>query len=217
MLRFALSADDVVTPDILRKLPGRGAWTRLDRAVVRKAVAKKAFSRGFRREAKADPGLPDLVDRLLEEDALRFLSMVNKAGLIVAGALKVDSAIRARNVVALLNATDGAADGARKLDRLVRGVFGEQQASVARINLFPSRQLDLALGRSNVIHAALAIGPASSAFVGKAARLATYRSSEAYPATAETEADEGLEAAASTEQSQVGPGVTGFTHERNEQ
>ena len=202
MLRFALSAEGVVTPDLLRKLPGRGVWTRLDRAVVRKAIAKKAFSRGFRMEAKADSGLADLVDRLLEEDALRFLSMVNKAGLTVAGALKVDSAIRARTVVALLNATDGAADGARKLDRLVRGVYGEEHAATPRINLFSSRQLDLALGRSNVIHAALVAGPASTAFLAKVARLREYRSSEAFPATAETEADEALTEAASAGQSQ---------------
>jgi len=202
MLRFALSADGVVTPDILRKLPGRGVWTRLDRAVVRKAAAKKAFSRGFRAEAKADAGLADLVDRLLEEDALRFLSLVNKAGLAVAGALKVDAAIRARTIVALLQAADAALDGARKLDRLAKGVYGENETAIARINLFSSRQLDLALGRSNVIHAALNAGPASTAFLVKVARVIEYRASEAFPATAETEVDGGLAASATAEQSE---------------
>jgi predicted RNA-binding protein YlxR (DUF448 family) len=201
MLRFALSPDGVVTPDILRKLPGRGVWTRLDRAVVRKAVAKKAFSRGFRTEAKADPELADLVEQLLEEDALRFLSLVNKAGLTVTGAMKVDAAIRARTVVALVSAKDGAADGARKLDRLVRGVYGEQEAQIVRINLFSSRQLDLALGRSNVIHAALNAGPASAAFLAKVARLMEYRAGEAFTAAAETEADEGVAASATAERS----------------
>jgi len=202
MLRFALSGEGVVTPDILRKLPGRGVWTRLNHDVVRKAVTKKAFSRGFRTEAKVDPALADLVDRLLEEDALRFLSIVNKAGLAVAGALKVDAAIRARTVVALLQSTDGAADGVRKLDRLAKGVYGEHDAAIIRINLFSSRQLDLALGRSNVIHAALNAGPASTAFLVKVARLIEYRASEAFPATVETEADEGLAASATAEQSE---------------
>jgi hypothetical protein len=202
MLRFALSAEGVVTPDILRKLPGRGVWTRLNHEVVRKAVTKKAFSRGFRTEAKADPALADLVDRLLEEDALRFLSIVNKAGLVVAGALKVDAAIRARTVVALLQSTDGAADGVGKLDRLAKGVYGEREATIERINLFSSRQLDLALGRSNVIHAALNAGPASTAFLVKVARLMEYRASEAFPTTGKTEADEGLAASAIAEQSE---------------
>ncbi len=202
LLRFALSGEGVVTPDILRKLPGRGVWTRLNRAVVHKAVTKKAFSRGFRTDAKAAPDLAELVDRLLEEDALRFLSLVNKAGLVVAGALKVDAAIRARAVAAIVQSTDGAVDGVRKLDRLAKGVYGDQDAAIPRINLFPSRQLDLALGRPNVIHAALKVGPASTAFLVKVARLLEYRASEAMSATVETEADESFAASATAEQSE---------------
>jgi len=194
MLRFALSPDGVVTPDILRRLPGRGVWTKLDHAAVAKAVQKKAFSRGFKAEAKADPALPDLVDRLLAEDALRFLSIVNKAGLALSGAMKVESAIRARAVVAVLQAEDGSADGAAKLERLVRGVYGERQAQVARINLFTSRQLDLALGRSNVIHAALNAGQASAAFLFKTARLVRYRAGDAPAAQEDTHAVVGFAA-----------------------
>ena len=55
----------------------------------------RRFARGFRKPAKAEPGLADQVDRLLEQDALRFLSLVNKAGLVVTGAAKVEAAIRA--------------------------------------------------------------------------------------------------------------------------
>jgi hypothetical protein len=135
----------------------------------------------------------------------------------VIGALKVDAAIRARSVVALLSSTDGAADGVKKLDRLAKGVYGEHDASIVRINLFSSRQLDLALGRSNVIHAALNAGPASTAFLVKVARLTDYRASETFPAAAPAEADEGLATSATAEQSDIQAGVTGFTHERNEQ
>ena len=53
MLRFALSGEGVVTPDIRRKLPGRGVWTRLSRDAVRRAAAKGAFSRAFRAKALA--------------------------------------------------------------------------------------------------------------------------------------------------------------------
>lgn len=178
LLRFALSPDGVVTPDILRRLPGRGVWTQVNRSVVAKAVQRKAFARGFKCEAKAEAALPDLVDRLLEDDALRFLSLVNKAGLVVAGAMKVESAIRGRGLVALVQASDGSSEGAAKLDRLVRGVHGDRDQNIPRINLFTSRQLDLALGRSNVIHAALNVGPASAAFLAKVARLVQYRAGE---------------------------------------
>lgn len=179
MLRFAVSGEGEVAPDILRKLPGRGVWTRLNRSIVRRAVTKQAFARGFRANVRASPELPELVDRLLEQDALRFLSLVNKAGQVVCGAAKVEAQIRAGVLVGLIHAADGALDGSAKLDRLLAGRLGERAVEVARINLFESRQLDLALGRTNVIHAALVAGPASAAFRAKVLRLTLYRSDEA--------------------------------------
>ena len=198
MLRFALSPDGVVTPDILRKLPGRGVWTRLDRATVALAAKKQAFAKGFHKAAKADPALADQVDRLLEQDALSFLSLVNKAGLVVTGAVKVEAAIRARRLVALIHARDGSRDGAEKLERLVSGVFGEREGAVQRINLFSSGQLDLALGKANVIHAALNAGPASAAFLVKVFRLVRYRAGEATAAVL-IGADAGVAAPAKSE------------------
>lgn len=188
MLRFALSGAGEVAPDIRRKLPGRGVWTRLDFAIVRQAAAKQVFSRGFRAKAVAPADLAETVDRLLERDALQFLSIVNKAGLVVAGAAKVESAIAAGGVVALIHAADGASDGATKLERTLRGRMGETADAVRRINLFPSRQLDLALGRTNVIHAALNAGEASAAFLAKVARLSQYRASGAAPKAAAVDA-----------------------------
>jgi hypothetical protein len=180
MLRFALSGDGVVTPDIRRRLPGRGVWIRLDAATVRQAAAKQVFARAFRAQAEAAPGLADDVDRLLEADALQFLSLVNKAGQIVTGASKVEAAIASGKVVGLIHASDGSADGAQKLDRQLRGRHGEGPAP-ALINIFASRQLDLALGRSNVIHAALIAGEASLGFLAKVERLTQFRTGVATP------------------------------------
>jgi hypothetical protein len=180
LLRFALSGAGVVTPDIRRRLPGRGVWIRLDAATVRQAAAKQVFARAFRAKAEAAPGLADDVDRLLEADALQFLSLVNKAGQIVTGAFKVEAAIAAGEVVGLIHASDGAADGARKLDRQLSGRQGEA-AAAPRINIFASRQLDLALGRTNVIHAALIAGEASTAFLAKVGRLMQFRTGVATP------------------------------------
>jgi predicted RNA-binding protein YlxR (DUF448 family) len=181
MLRFALSGEGAVVPDIRRRLPGRGVWTRLDAATVRQAATKQAFARAFRAPARAEPELAATVDRLLEDDALQFLSMVNKAGQIVAGAFKVEAAIGAGEVVGLLHASDGAPDGAQKTERLLRARLGEAAEAVSRINIFASRQLDLALGRSNVIHAALIAGEVSKAFLAKAERLRQFRTGVAAP------------------------------------
>ena len=63
MLHFALSPSGEVAPDLKRKLPGRGVWTRLSRAAVAQAVRKQAFSRGFKEKALAAPVMtkPDLL------------------------------------------------------------------------------------------------------------------------------------------------------------
>lgn len=174
MLRFALSPEGVVTPDIRRKLPGRGVWTRLDKATVARAAVKSAFARGFRKPVKASPELADEVDALLTADALQFLSFVNKSGLCVAGHAKVEAALRGGRVAAVIHAREARPDGTEKLDRLARGL-GHSHVT---INLFESSQLDLALGRTNVIHAALQAGPASAAFLAKFARLTAYRSGQ---------------------------------------
>jgi len=179
MLRFALSPDGSVVPDIRRKLPGRGVWTRLSFKAVRRAAEKQAFSRAFRAKAVAPASLAETVDALIERDALQALSIANKAGLVVAGAFKVDAAIEAGVVVALIEASDGAADGAAKRARSLRAKLGPEADGVGRVDIFSSRQLDLALGRANVIHAALKQGAASSAFLARADRLRRYRGSEA--------------------------------------
>ena len=104
MLRFALADDGSVVPDIRRKLPGRGVWTGLSAEVVRRAAAKGAFSRAFRAEAKAPVALAEIVDALLERDAVQSLSMANKAGLVVTGAFKVDATIEKGDIAALIQA-----------------------------------------------------------------------------------------------------------------
>ena len=183
MLRFALSPEGSVVPDIRRKLPGRGVWTRLSFETVNRAAAKQAFSRAFRTKADAPASLADTVDALLERDALASLSIANKAGLVVAGAVKVDAAVEAGGVVALIQASDGAPDGAAKRARAFRAKLGPEAEAVVRVDLFASSQLDLALGRANVIHAALKHGAASSAFLARVDRLRRYRESDTDAAT----------------------------------
>ena len=121
--------------------------------------------------------LAETVAELLERDALQSLSFANKAGLVVAGAFKVDSAIAANDLVALIQATDGAADGAAKRAQALRAKLGQDADTIARVNFFSSGQLGLALGRANVIHAGPQTWAASSAFLagGSPAPLSRHR------------------------------------------
>ena len=76
-------------------------------------------------------------------------------------------ALQAHQAVALIHATDGAADGIRKLDAILKQKAGKAAESpeFPVIGVLTSEQLDLALGRSNVIHAALLAGSAGKTFL----------------------------------------------------
>jgi len=219
MLRFALAADGTVVPDIRRKLPGRGVWTSLSADAVRRAAAKGAFSRGFRADAKAAPELATAVETLLEQDALQSLSMANKAGLAVAGAFKVDAAIEKGGIAALITASDAAVNGRAKRNQAVKAKLDGPAGTIARINVFSSSQLGLALGKANVIHAALKSGAASSAFLARAERLRLYRGSEmgaAVDGDGESARANGAEMLGRPESWPKGQAIR-KRHERNEQ
>ena len=186
MIRFVVGPDDAIVADLRRKLPGRGVWLTADRRIVEKAVKGQAFSRGFKAKVKAEPSLPDDVERLLERDALQSLAMANKAGAVTTGFAKVEAAIAGGGVAALLHASDAGEDGVRKLDAAAARRGREGHKTPVSFKLFTSQQLDLALGRTNVIHAALAEGPAGDAFLTRCQRSIRYRAEATHP-TADAE------------------------------
>lgn len=175
MIRFVVAPDGTVVPDIKRKLPGRGIWVTATREALAHAVKRKAFASGFKRSVQVDAGLVDLTDRLLEQAALDALAICGKASLAVAGFVKVEAALAREPVVALLHASDAAADGVRKLNAALQRRYGDEANRVRIIADFASDQLDLALARPNVVHAALLMGPASDTFLARHARLTAFR------------------------------------------
>ncbi len=172
LIRFALGPDDTVWPDIDAKAPGRGVWVTLSEAMVAEAVRKKAFARGFRQQVNVPPDLALLARQRLEERLLGALGLARKAGQLVAGAAKVEAAIAARKIIVLFTASDAAEDGRQKMMASLRAKA--PQEGVGHFEFLSSRQLDLALGLENVIHAALVKGAAADAALVRAKRLARY-------------------------------------------
>lgn len=175
LIRFVVGPDGNVVPDIRNRLPGRGAWVTASKAVLEQAIKRKAFARAFKRDVGVAPDLTGQVDTLLERDALQSLALANKAGQVVAGAAKVEAAIERRTLVGLIHAADGRADGIRKTEAVARRTWPDGGDEMARVQFFVSSQLDLALGRSNVIHVGLLEGGVSEAFLERAARLGHFR------------------------------------------
>ena len=173
MIRFVVGPDGAAVPDLKRRLPGRGVWITATRQALETAVARKAFARSFKRDVRATADLVDMTERLIERAALDALAMAHKARQVAIGFAKTETALARATVLAVLHAADAAPDGVRKLKAALQQ--REDAAKIAVIGAFTSAQLDLALGRSNVIHAALLAGPESETFLARAARLDRFR------------------------------------------
>jgi hypothetical protein len=180
LIRFVRSPDGGVVPDLARKLPGRGVWVSLDRATVSEAVRRRLFAKGFHAEAQPPADLSDLVGRLLRQQALSLISMAKKAGEAVAGFTKVEDMLGHGRAQLLFHAAEASADGCRKLDKLAH-------PGVKRITLFHSRELDLAFGRSNVIHAAVAKGGLAIKLLQSLRRIETFEGPRGSEGPEETE------------------------------
>lgn len=177
MIRFVVGPDGAVLPDVKRKLPGRGVWVTANRAAVAAAIARKVFGRSFKRDVQVSPDLVGMTEHLLERSALDALAIAHKAGRVVAGFAKVEAALAAEPVLGLIRAADAGPEGGRKLDAAVRRRWGGDGPPI--IDMFTSAQLDLALGRANVVHAAVLAGPASAGFLARCRSLEGFRSADA--------------------------------------
>jgi hypothetical protein len=179
MIRFVLAPDGQVVPDLKHKLPGRGVWVTAERARVAEAMKKRLFNRAFKAEVKVPAGLADDLTAALRTDMRQFLSLANKAGQVVTGFGKVESAIAEKPLAALIHATEAADDGRRKLANGLRKRFGDAISGVPVITDLSGDELDLALGRSHVIHAALVAGAGSDGFLMRWRRYRSFCGSEA--------------------------------------
>jgi uncharacterized protein len=177
LIRFVVAPSGDVVPDLKRKLPGRGLWVGASRRTIAEAVRRHQFSRGFKRDVRVAATLPADTEALLERSCVEALAMAAKAGQVISGYAKVEGLLEQGRAEALIHASDGAADGIRKLD----AIAGQRSRNIGDSHGLPivtaltSAQLDLALGRSNVIHAALLAGPASKTFLSRCQILVRYR------------------------------------------
>lgn len=167
MVRFVVGPDNMVVPDVAGRLPGRGIWLSADRNVIMTACGRNLFSYAARRQVGFGDELADQVETLLVRRCTEFLGLARRAGQAVAGFVKVRGWLRDGRAVALLAASDGAADGRNKLRRSARGL--------PEIDMLCAAELGVAFGRDEVVHAALSAGGLAEGFVETAGRLSGFR------------------------------------------
>ena len=166
MIRFAVSPQGDIVPDLDATLPGRGLWVSSRRDAVDEAVKKRRFAKAAKAKVTAEAGLADRVEARLRVKCLDLLGLARRSGNLISGFEKVKATLAAGEAVVLLAAADGAADGREKLSRLAR--------DLPVVTLFGVADLSLALGRENIVHASLSSGGLADRFLKEANRLAGF-------------------------------------------
>ena len=178
LIRLALGPDGEVGPDVRARAPGRGAWISVGRAELDAANAKGklkgALARAFKTaDLKIPVDLGERTERALRQWALDRLGLEARAGTLINGAERIETAARAGKVHLLIHAADAREDGRRTLDQALR-VGARAGGGEPRGMIFPEERtiLSMALGRENVVHVALT-DPAAASRVSHA--LARWR------------------------------------------
>lgn len=166
LVRFVVSPEGQVFPDLAGKLPGRGIWVTADRDLIDKAVKKGLFSRAAKQPVQAPADLGEQVERGQAKRVVELVSLARKAGLAVAGFEKVKGWLADGKAKVLLQASDGSDRGKGKLWTPEGGRW---------FGCLTSSELGLAFGRDSVIHGALAAGGLSRRVVEEAAKLTGLR------------------------------------------
>ncbi len=172
LLRFVADPDGIVVPDAAAKLPGRGLWVEASRKAVDKAVEKKLFSRAAKAPVSAAADLSARAEKALVARMLGDLGIARRSGALVLG---FDNVLRtlegAKPPKVLIEAFDGSSDGKRKLYAAAHRLGLPCEV----IQCLTSAELGLALGRENVIHAAVQPGGLAERLTFDAERLSGFR------------------------------------------
>jgi len=171
LIRFVVGPSGEIVPDVQGKLPGRGLWVKAQRAALTSAVAKKLFAKAARRAVEVPSDLVDRTVSLLRQRCLDHLGLARRAGQVVCGFEKVSNALRSTRVGILIAADDAAADGRAKLKSMA--------GDLPTLTLFTIAELSGALGRENVVHAAVAPGCFAERLLADAARLSGFEADTA--------------------------------------
>ncbi len=163
LIRFVVGPDNIIVPDLLEKLPGRGIWVCADRHALELVIKKGLFARGAKQAVTVPDGLIDALETALARRVVDLISMARKASRAVTGYEKVKSWLISERARVLIQASDGSGRGKSKL----RPPEGQD----AFIGILTANELGLAFGRENVIHGALAAGGLTKRVVEEAAKL----------------------------------------------
>jgi len=176
MTRFVISPDNVVVPDIMGKLPGRGVWVTSNKTALATAIKNGGFNRGFKGKVIVPDDLIAQVDDMYARQLSGLLSMAKKSGRLILGYDQVYGAAASQALGWRIEASDGAADGRGKIRARARAMCYEMELPLPGvIACYSSAELGQIFGRGQIIHAAIQRGKLAKKMKAVAAKLSGFR------------------------------------------
>lgn len=130
LIRFVLTPEMEIMPDLESRLPGRGAYTCINKNCLAAAIEQRQFKRSFKHDLSVMPS-EQLVEHIRQQLHARIIGLIglaNKAGLITSGGSMVIDALRDKKKPGLIIvATD------------VSGAIGDKIVYAAAANHVPHR------------------------------------------------------------------------------
>ncbi|MGG5810774.1 RNA-binding protein [Falsiroseomonas sp. CW058] len=163
MLRFVLSPERAVVPDLGERLPGRGMWLSAKADVIERAVTRGAFAKASRGVAHVPPDLRARIEDGLRGRVRDLVGFARRAGQAVSGWQAAREWLQAGRVGLVVQAADGSpAERAR--------LVGLRQVPV--VAPMGAAELGALFGRDRAVHVAVAPGRLAERIAAEAARLA---------------------------------------------
>jgi len=165
MIRFVAGPENIVFPDILGKLPGRGVWVSATKEDLAQAIKNGGFKRGFKGNVTTPEDLSQQVEAGLKRQTLSLIGMAKKSGKLFIGFDQIMVAARTDALGGRIEASDGAEGSRGKIRTLSKAVAREVELPLPRvIGCFTSSELGAVVGREAIIHCA--VYPAGSRGLG---------------------------------------------------
>ena len=179
MIRFVVGPSGEAVADLKSKLPGRGIWVTATREALGERSSAKFSRAGSSGRCACRPTSSSVSSNCC--CAPSSTPWPSPARPVWSPQASPGPKPRSRTARfwRLLHAAEASPQGMRKLAAAWRRQQEEAPALV--VGFLTSAQLDLALNRPNVVHAALLAGPASETFLARCRRLERFRTGDQHP------------------------------------
>jgi predicted RNA-binding protein YlxR (DUF448 family)/ribosomal protein L30E len=164
MIRFALSPDRLIVPDLAARLPGRGFWLSARADVVLAAQSRGAFARAARGQVSLPPDLLTLLRLGLTRRVVDHLGLARRAGQAVSGFAKAREILAAGRARLVVQASDGSDE---ECHRFLSGA-----RDITAVRPLTATELGAVFGRDHTVHVVITPGRLADALIADTARLA---------------------------------------------